>query len=57
MTFVVIHVYLVLYHDYVEGRGEASSMISGYKFVRSERFNKAIIDKEENLNEENNESL
>jgi Ni/Fe-hydrogenase 1 B-type cytochrome subunit len=38
MTFVVIHVYLVLYHDYVEGRGEASSMISGYKFVRAERF-------------------
>jgi Ni/Fe-hydrogenase 1 B-type cytochrome subunit len=57
MTFIVIHVYLVLYHDYVEGRGEASSMISGYKFVRSERFNKANMDKEEDINEENKESL
>ncbi len=37
MAFVVIHVYLVLFHDYLEARGEASAMISGYKFVRSER--------------------
>ncbi len=42
MTFVVIHVYLVLYHDYVEARGEASSMISGFKFVRAERFRKSF---------------
>ena len=38
MVFVVIHVYLVLFHDYVEARGEASAMVSGFKFVRSERF-------------------
>ena len=38
LTFIVIHVYLVLFHDYVEARGEASSMISGIKFVRSERL-------------------
>ncbi len=42
MTFVVIHVYLVLYHDYVEARGEASSMISGFKFVRAERIRQNI---------------
>lgn len=38
MAFIVIHVYLVLYHDYVEARGEASAMISGYKFIRAERI-------------------
>ena len=37
ILFVLIHVYLVLYHDWLEGRGETSSMISGYKFVRKER--------------------
>jgi Ni/Fe-hydrogenase 1 B-type cytochrome subunit len=35
----VIHVYLVFYHEWLEGRGEVSSMFSGYKFVRSERIN------------------
>jgi len=66
MTFVVIHVYLVLYHDYVEARGEASSMISGFKFVRAERIKesirnfiqkvkKQIIADKEQANEENNE--
>lgn len=38
MAFVVVHFYLVLFHDYVEARGEASAMISGFKFVRMERF-------------------
>ncbi|MBT8316470.1 MAG: Ni/Fe-hydrogenase, b-type cytochrome subunit [Lutibacter sp.] len=37
MAFAIIHVYLVLFHDYVEARGEASSMFSGFKFIRSER--------------------
>jgi len=37
MAFIVIHVYLVIFHDYVEARGEASSMLSGFKFIRSER--------------------
>jgi len=53
MTFVVVHIYLVLYHDYVEGRGEVSSMISGFKFVRSERFEKVNLDEEKDLKEEN----
>jgi len=48
LAFVVIHVYLVFYHDYVEARGEASAMISGFKFIRSERIKeseKEIIEK------------
>lgn len=40
IIFTLIHVYLVFYHDWLEGRGESSSMISGYKFVRKERFDK-----------------
>ena len=40
IIFTLIHVYLVFYHDWLEGRGESSSMISGYKFVRKERFEK-----------------
>lgn len=38
ILFIVIHVYLVLFHDWLEGRGESSAMISGYKFVRKERL-------------------
>lgn len=48
LAFIVIHVYLVLYHDYIEARGEASAMISGFKFIRSERIKeseKEIIEK------------
>ena len=34
----MIHVYLVFYHDYVEGRGTTSSMVGGWKFLeRRER--------------------
>jgi Ni/Fe-hydrogenase 1 B-type cytochrome subunit len=28
-----IHIYLVFYHDYVEGRGTTSSMVGGWKFI------------------------
>lgn len=38
ILFTLVHVYLVFYHDWLEGRGEASAMISGYKFVRKERL-------------------
>lgn len=38
ILFIVIHVYLVFFHDWLEGRGESSAMISGYKFVRKERL-------------------
>lgn len=32
----MIHVYLVFYHDYVEGRGTTSSMVGGWKFIEEE---------------------
>jgi Ni/Fe-hydrogenase 1 B-type cytochrome subunit len=38
ILFTVIHVYLVLFHDYVEGRGEVSSMTGGWKFIEDEVF-------------------
>jgi len=38
VIFVIIHVYLVFYHDYVEGRGTTSSMVGGWKFERSDRI-------------------
>ena len=33
VVFSMIHVYLVFYHDYVEGRGVISSMAGGWKFI------------------------
>lgn len=33
-VFTLVHVYLVLYHDYVEGRGNMSSMLGGWKFQK-----------------------
>ena len=38
ILFIIIHVYLVFYHDYVEGRGEISSMGGGWKFIEEEAF-------------------
>jgi Ni/Fe-hydrogenase 1 B-type cytochrome subunit len=38
ILFTVIHVYLVLFHDYVEGRGEISSMGGGWKFLEEDVF-------------------
>ncbi|HNR06167.1 MAG TPA: Ni/Fe-hydrogenase, b-type cytochrome subunit [Saprospiraceae bacterium] len=40
ILFVVIHIYLVFYHDYIEGRGEISSMGGGWKFIEEEAFEK-----------------
>jgi len=37
VIFSMIHVYLVFYHDYVEGRGLISSMAGGWKFVEKQR--------------------
>ncbi len=39
ILFTMVHVYLVFYHDYVEGRGILSSMAGGWKFIekRAER--------------------
>jgi Ni/Fe-hydrogenase 1 B-type cytochrome subunit len=36
VVFAIIHVYLVFYHDYVEGRGTTSSMVGGWKFERED---------------------
>ena len=33
VIFTMVHVYLVFYHDWVEGRGVISSMAGGFKFV------------------------
>ena len=40
ILFSLVHVYLVFYHDWLEGRGEVSSMFAGYKFVRRKRIKK-----------------
>lgn len=39
--FTMVHIYLVFYHDYIEGRGEVSSMFGGFKFVSETRLKKA----------------
>ncbi len=44
ILFTLIHVYLVFYHDWLEGRGEVSSMFGGYKFVSEERLKKEDIE-------------
>ncbi|BDU77751.1 Ni/Fe-hydrogenase, b-type cytochrome subunit [Mesoterricola sediminis] len=37
VLFCMVHIYLVFYHDYIEGRGTTSSMVGGWKFERKER--------------------
>jgi len=37
IVFSMVHIYLVFYHDYVEGRGVTSSMVGGWKFIEKER--------------------
>jgi Ni/Fe-hydrogenase 1 B-type cytochrome subunit len=34
VVFIVVHIYLSFYHDYIEGRGTVSSIIGGWKFDR-----------------------
>ena len=38
VLFSIVHIYLVFYHDYVEGRGTTSSMVGGWKFEREDRL-------------------
>ena len=38
ILFSVFHIYLALWHDWLEGRGEISSIVAGYKFIRKERY-------------------
>jgi len=58
--FTIVHVYLVVFHDWLEGRGEASAMLSGFKFVRRERMNPSFLrklEKVENLDNNDNDDL
>jgi len=50
--FAMVHVYLVFYHDWLEGRGEVSSMFGGYKFVCDERLKHAHNEEEIEIKEE-----
>lgn len=38
VLFTMVHVYLVFYHDYFEGRGTTSSIIGGWKFERDDKL-------------------
>ena len=40
IVFTIIHVYLVFYHDYIEGRGTMSSMVGGWKFEKEKYLKK-----------------
>ncbi|MDD8018381.1 MAG: Ni/Fe-hydrogenase, b-type cytochrome subunit [Bacteroidota bacterium] len=40
IIFAMIHIYLVFYHDYVEGRGIISSMAGGWKFIEKDFHSK-----------------
>ena len=42
IIFSIVHVYLVFYHDYVEGRGTISSMGGGWKFIEKERLKEDV---------------
>jgi Ni/Fe-hydrogenase 1 B-type cytochrome subunit len=37
VVFIIIHIYLAFYHDYIEGRGTVSSIIGGWKFDREKK--------------------
>jgi Ni/Fe-hydrogenase 1 B-type cytochrome subunit len=36
LIFTIVHVYLVFFHDWIEGRGVTSSIIGGWKFRKDE---------------------
>ena len=38
VVFTIIHVYLVFYHDYVEGHGVLSSIVGGWKFMEKHKI-------------------
>ncbi len=37
VVFLIVHVYLAAYHDYVEATGTISSMFGGWKFIRKRK--------------------
>jgi Ni/Fe-hydrogenase 1 B-type cytochrome subunit len=40
IVFSIVHIYLVFFHDYVEARGETSSMVGGWKFIEDDAWEK-----------------
>jgi len=56
ILFTLVHVYLVFYHDWLEGRGEVSSMFGGYKFVCEERIGE-IDDELTEIDPDDNETI
>ena len=38
IVFTFIHIYLVFYHDYVEGHGVLSSIVGGWKFMEKHKI-------------------
>jgi Ni/Fe-hydrogenase 1 B-type cytochrome subunit len=40
IVFTMIHVYLVIYHDSVEGRGATSAMVGGWKFAKEQAIHR-----------------
>jgi Ni/Fe-hydrogenase 1 B-type cytochrome subunit len=38
IVFAIIHIYLTIYHDYIERRGIISSMVGGWKFIEKNVF-------------------
>jgi Ni/Fe-hydrogenase 1 B-type cytochrome subunit len=47
IIFIVIHIYLVFYHDYVEGHGEMSSMGGGWKFIEEDTVKELLEEDKE----------
>lgn len=37
VIFSMIHIYLVFYHDYIEGHGVISSIVGGWKFIEDDK--------------------
>jgi Ni/Fe-hydrogenase 1 B-type cytochrome subunit len=48
IIFAMIHIHLVIYHDVVEGRGETSSMVSGWKFIEEDTLEAEEREKKNN---------
>ncbi len=40
VVFILVHVYLVFFHGWSEGRGEVSSMVGGWKFLEEDKIEK-----------------
>ncbi len=59
ILFMIIHIYLVFYHDYIERNGIASSMIGGWKFIRTDlaKESEELTDDKKKLEETRDELI